>query len=158
MVLFMRHVDKDGPSCERYPDLGPCWIWTGSTKGPKWNGRNSYGQFNNGGKNHQAHRWLYEQLVGPIPPPLDLDHFACDNRWCVSPRHVRPVTRRENVLREFTGRGAGSKARQTHCKAGHPLSGANLKVNARGRDCHACCARRQREYLDRKAQRAAGIR
>jgi hypothetical protein len=150
MILFLRHVDKAGPPCTRFPDLGRCWLWTGALKG------GGYGQFNNGGKNHQAHRWLYEQTTGgPVPDGLVLDHFACDERRCVSPRHVRPVTPQENVLREFTGRGAGSKARQTHCTAGHELTPENTKLRGKrgGRDCLICHRRRQQEYLDRKAAR-----
>jgi hypothetical protein len=143
----MRHVDKDGPPCARYPELGPCWLWTGSTKG------GGYGQFNNGGRNHQAHRWLYERIVGPVPIVLDLDHFACDRPRCVRPGHVRPASRRENVLR---GDGPASQhLTQAVCSKGHPLSGANLKTRGKraGRDCLTCHRDRQRAYLARLSAR-----
>jgi hypothetical protein len=152
MVRFLSHVDKDGPPCERYPHLGPCWLWTASL----FSG--GYGQFRFEGRPWQAHRWLYERAVGLIPKGLVLDHFACDTRRCVSPLHVRPVTRRENVLRDAGG-GAGSRKGQTHCKWGHELTPDNLKADPNGwRYCLRCHSRRQQESQARKAQRAAGIR
>lgn len=143
----MRHVDKHGPPCQRYPELGPCWVWTASRK------TGGYGQFNNGGKNHQAHRWLYEHLVEPVPPGLDLDHYACDRRSCVKPTHVRPASRRENVLRADSP--ASRHLAQEECKAGHALTPNNIKGRGKrgGRDCLTCHRRRQQEYLARKAAR-----
>lgn len=41
---------------------------------------------------------------------------------------------------------------KTRCKWDHPLSGDNLKFTKRGhRQCRACLARRNREYLAKKA-------
>jgi len=65
-----------------------------------------------------AHRWIYEQVVGPIPAGLDLDHL-CRNRWCVNPEHQEPVTRRENLLRGDTV--TARNAAKTHCSRGHLL-------------------------------------
>jgi hypothetical protein len=36
-----------------------------------------------------AHRWLYEQTVGPIPLGHDL-HHTCPNTDCVNPAHLEP--------------------------------------------------------------------
>ena len=45
-----------------------------------------------------AHRWSYEQLIGPVPAELELDHL-CSSRDCVNPWHLEPVTRAENTRR-----------------------------------------------------------
>lgn len=45
---------------------------------------------------------MYELLVGPIPPGLQIDHL-CRNKICVNPAHLEPVTHRENLMR---GKGA----------------------------------------------------
>lgn len=96
-----------------------CWIWLGATDGGE-----RYGSFWNGERVVRAHRWAYERLIGPIPEwAEDLDHL-CRNTLCVNPRHLEPVTHRENVLR---GHGCGAlNARKTHCKYGHELTADNL--------------------------------
>ncbi|MCH8992760.1 MAG: insulinase family protein, partial [Acidobacteria bacterium] len=56
---------------------------------------------------------------------------------CVNPAHLDPMTQRHNI-RQFT-------TKWTHCKHGHPLSGANLYVTKNGtRCCRECNRRRQR--------------
>lgn len=105
---FRRHGDPEagGPpkartAIERFADMvrivpcGGCWEWTGAT------GR-GYGRFRvggrNGGRQVPAHRWLYEQMVCPVPDDLELDHL-CRNRNCVNPAHLEPVTGSENLRR-----------------------------------------------------------
>lgn len=89
-----------------------------------------------------AHRVVYEELVGPIPDGLMLDHL-CRVRHCVNPEHLEPVTNRENVLR---GEGHSAKAaRATHCLKGHPYAGENLRILSNGwRRCRACHRERER--------------
>lgn len=94
------------------------------------------------GRNKLAHRWAYEQFIGPIPEGLDLDHFACDNPSCVNPAHVRPTTRRENLLRGNTI--PAQERAKTHCLNGHPFAGDNVYVSRRGcRHCKECARIRQ---------------
>ena len=144
------------PAAERFaenvtPGEGGCLIWTGGLNGV------GYGQFYRGkaergdtGKTY-AHRWAYEQHVGPIPEGLHLDHL-CRNRACVNPDHLEPVTLRENVLRGESP--AAHHAVKTHCPAGHPYDGRNLYTHPtnRQRVCRECGRLRASEK--RRQQRA----
>jgi hypothetical protein len=69
-----------------------CWIWQRHMD--KW----GYGYLSREGRRQAAHRWLYEQLVGPVPDGLVLDHL-CERPSCVNPAHLEPVTRKENLRR-----------------------------------------------------------
>src|SRR5688500_6772566 len=81
-------------------DGGDCWLWTGALD-------RGYGKFFPAGKTVRAHRWLFEQLVGPVPDGMDLDHL-CRVRACVNPDHLQPVSRRVNL-----NRGAGTSHRRS---------------------------------------------
>ena len=121
-----------------------CWNWTGEISGQ------GYGRY----RKKMAHRVVYEALVGPIPEGLCIDHL-CRNTRCVNPKHLEPVTSRENTLRGIGP--SANHARRTHCNYGHPLSGDNLyikvckrdKPNRRCRACHSawCWQARQKRKL-----------
>src|SRR5262245_13998742 len=78
---FWRHVEKR-------PD--GCWVWTAAlfTSG--------YGAFFLRGSTRRAHRVLYVWTHGEHDQEV-LDH-VCENRACVNPDHLRPVSQRENTL------------------------------------------------------------
>lgn len=69
-----------------------CWHWTGTKN------EQGYGIFQLDGRPRMAHRVSYCHHVGPIPAGLHIDH-RCRVRHCVNPRHIEPVTCRENVWR-----------------------------------------------------------
>jgi len=77
-----------------------------------------------------AHRVIYEMLVGPIAPGLQL-HHDCGLKHCVDPKHIRSLPRSEHS--SITG-----KAKMTHCRYGHSLAGENLYVNRGVRACRQC--------------------
>jgi hypothetical protein len=144
--LWLR-VDRNGPIPEYRPDLGPCWLWTGSK-----NDR-GYGQFYMNTRQskqilHYAHRVVYELLRRvSIPNGLELDHL-CRVRSCVNPWHLEPVTTAENSYRGFSP--TAINARKTHCIHGHPLTSDNVYVHPvkGGRQCLIC--KRERERLHRE--------
>ena len=71
---------------------GGCWLWVGSIM------PNGYGQKKHLQRNGPAHRWMYEQRIGPIPAGMQIDH-VCNVRHCVNPEHLEVVTPEENRQR-----------------------------------------------------------
>lgn len=123
---------------------GACWLWTAA----KTSG--GYGTFKVAGRQVLAHRIMYEWAFGSIPDGLPLDH-VCRVRHCVNPRHLEPVTTRENVLR---GEGITSRnAVKTHCVAGHEFTVANTYTPPKRpncRECRKCRAAAVRRHLIRE--------
>jgi hypothetical protein len=134
-----------------------CWEWTGNIH--KW----GYGRFwipdGKKGKPVPAHRWSYEHKYGPIPEGLEPDHrchtiencaggITCPHRRCVNPDHIKPTTKRENLVRSHAV--VGVNARKTHCKYGHLLSGDNvIFYRPNQRTCRVC---KHNAYLKRLAK------
>lgn len=112
--------------------VGPCieWPWRRSKDG--------YGILYEQGKEKRAHRVVYEDIVGPIPLGLVLDHL-CRNPPCVNPDHLEPVTDRENILR---GIGISAQnAKKKLCAHGHLL--VARKDKTKRRYCKECNRLRQ---------------
>lgn len=74
---------------EKVEKTETCWEWTASVS------RGGYGQFNIGRTVVRAPRFAYENLVGPIPERMTVDHI-CHNPPCVKPDHLRLATNKEN--------------------------------------------------------------
>lgn len=68
--------------------LTPCWVWTGRV-----DARSGYGWVSREGKYAHAHRTLYQEKFGSLPPGhAQVLHHLCENRTCVNPDHLRPMT------------------------------------------------------------------
>jgi len=121
MYFVMRkiHVGVDG-----------CWLWTGS----RCNG--GYAQVRRKGRMIMLHRYVHEAMVGPISDGLDLDHL-CRVRHCCNPRHLEPVTRKENIARGELRNVIQELAQaRTECCKGHSYEDAYI-YNGK-RYCRGC--------------------
>lgn len=114
-----------------------CWEWS-ARRNP-----NGYCYLLAGGKTTVVHKYVYKKMIGEYGVGLVLDHL-CRNRFCCNPKHLQPVTSRENILR---GNGkAAENARKTHCPLGHSYSSDNLVKNVTGRECRTCRLLKRREW------------
>jgi HNH endonuclease len=137
---FWTWVDKNGPLWQDTP----CWVWTGGLAG-------RYGRFQRNNKRQAVHRMAYEELVGPIPEGLEIDHL-CRNPACVNPDHLEAVTHAENVRRGVST--PPPPPRKTHCKRGHDLEVHGVvreRLGRTSRVCRLCLNQRNRERYARLA-------
>lgn len=149
-VRFWQKVEKGEP--------GECWEWTGA-KLPFGYGRFFTGRFRASGTVVlvYAHRFAYEELVGPIPEGLTLDHL-CRNPSCVNPAHLEAVPFSVNLYR---GESPWAKnARKTHCKSGHEFNSANtyIRPDTGARSCRTCMDASRRRYSARRREARSGSR
>lgn len=82
-----------------------CWEWQGTVDETV-----GYGRISTGGRNGSvlgAHRVAYLLAKGGLPTGMVL-HHTCENRLCVRPDHLKPLTRAEHMehhREEITGKG-----------------------------------------------------
>ena len=149
MRRFWSKVDQRGPD--------DCWPWTA--------GQNSqgYGGFHPApGVTVLAHRWAYEDAVGPIPEGQHVDHTChndagcppgpCEHRLCCNPAHLEPVAPGENVNRSHN-----SNLRKTHCPRGHEYTPENTRLQVLAtttrRSCLTCARENDRLRAPRRRRK-----
>lgn len=93
-----------------------CIIWTGVTSG-------GYGQLGVNGRMVRAHRFAWEQINGPIPAGMVIDH-TCWERSCVNVDHLRLATPRENQQ----NRSGAQKSRKHDLPRGVTPSGRGYRA------------------------------
>jgi len=125
------------------PGGNGCILWTG------WRTRDGYGGFWTGERFIGAHVFAYEQVHGPVPDGLELDH-KCRVRPCVNADHLRPVTTKANIL---CGEGLAAKnVRKTHCWRGHEFNEENTYlIGTGGRMCRKCHCINSKNSRNRKS-------
>ena len=127
-----------------------CWLWTAARTTP-----GGYGKVKLDGRTCLAHRVAFEELVGPIPDGLQLDHL-CRVRECVNPAHLEPVTASENLRRSpIVGRHPRPPS-PDRCPQGHQYDETNARRD-RGRIyCKTCKRERALAYYHRTKARRVG--
>lgn len=117
---FWNRVDRRAPH--------ECWPWTG------YRNQNGYGQIsvrvNGKVRVIQAHRVVWEWLIGPIPRGRTIDHL-CQNRACVNPSHLNVVSQMENnrrgaLLRVTDAPSAGLGTRLRTCRLSRGLTASDV--------------------------------
>ena len=108
-------------------EVGLCWLWLPKSR------VNGYGQIRTPERLWLAHRWVWTNLVGPIPDGLDLDHL-CRNHPCVNPDHLDPVPRLVNLSRGYRNYTPGGP-----CVKGHDASFRHRSPNGQTycRECRS---------------------
>lgn len=79
------------------PNTG-CWIWTGFVHKKTGYGQVKMVNADGSRKSKSAHTAFYESVRGSLPEGLEPDH-TCNNKVCVNPSHMEPVTHAENCRR-----------------------------------------------------------
>lgn len=151
---FWPKVNKDGQLPEHRPELGPCWVWTGSLD------KDGYGRLRGvGGRSSlviSSHRLSWERVNGPLPDNLEFDHL-CRNRRCCNPTHLEAVTHAVNVKRGNCPSTVLHRAGL--CKRGHVQGQESTyyhKTGPRAGNASYClvCAREKRKVAIHEDQRS----
>lgn len=119
--------------------MKPCILWTGAQDGKGYGVKWVLG---GGGRRTGAHRWAWEQVNGPVPDGLVIDHL-CRTPLCVEPTHLEPVFQAENVRRGIGRYGINGTGR---CSAGHDLTTPGALVGAAQPRCRTCWNSYMRDY------------
>lgn len=128
----------DEVRCPRTDLKGPCHIYRGY-KDP-----NGYGRARLGKGTSLVHKFVWEQINGPVPPGLELDH-QCRTKACCNPNHLRAVTHRVNTTQNVSGAQWQLNLAKTHCPHGHEYTPENTRYRVdKGRDCKECARIRKR--------------
>lgn len=111
---------------------------------------NGYGKISVNKTMNLVHRALYQELHGPLPEGMILDHTChnidltckggptCMHRRCVNLEHLEPVSSRENQARSINTTTGRSLIRNT-CGRGHEYTPENTYVDRNGwKYCRAC--------------------
>lgn len=120
-------------------------VWTGAQ-----NGR-GYGQRRVKGRVVYVHRHAWEEVHGPIPAGMTIDHL-CGVKLCTNVGHMEVVTRSENSRR--------AAPRRQECRNGHTYEVTGYYRSKSGaRVCKPCLRAAQRKYDRARAakRRGAGV-
>lgn len=121
-------------------DSNGCWNWIKPLN--KW----GYAKFTVGSRTDSTrrpafvHRVSYETFVGKIPKGLVIDHL-CRNNRCQNPKHLEPVTARENNIRNDRLPSTINSLKQS-C----PKCGGQWTILKKRRQCRPCILQYYKDY------------
>ena len=107
----MRFDSPEESFAYRTERRGDCLIWTGYTDDQ------GYGWISVNGRAESVHRYAWEQVNGPTPGGLVIDHRDHCDHACVEVRHLRLATRAENTRNRA---GAGPNNESTGIRGVYP--------------------------------------
>lgn len=106
-----------------------CIVWTAAANSK------GYGCFLVDGQSQLVHRLAWEEVNGPIPEDMTIDHL-CRVRTCVNVKHLELVTIAENNRRKQV---AGGLKAGDRCYREHDLTEDNVYRHPRGHiECKTC--------------------
>lgn len=109
---------------------------------------NGYCRVSLNAKPYLVHRYVWEQVHGPLVPSLVIDH-KCRNRACCNPDHLRVVSQSVNAI-ENSSSPSALNCLKTHCPYGHEYLPENTYFAPTGhRQCRACKRVRDRLWRAR---------
>jgi hypothetical protein len=108
-----------------------CWPWPGFT-------RKSDGRATVRGK--YVYRMLYLAATGEELP--ESGHHKCENKWCINPWHLEPLSQSDHMKEHGFG-GDWGQAEKTHCANDHEYTVENTytyktKDGSTERHCRIC--------------------
>ena len=145
---FWARVNKDGPTPEHLPELGPCWIWTGPPDASGY-GRIGCGLRTSGTMKANRASWLL--VFGEIPEGQNVLH-KCDNPACVRPEHLFLGSHSDNIKDMMAKGRHGSNAdamRQLHAEG-------NFRLNPRKGESHPAAKLSDEMVKELHAYRSSG--
>lgn len=91
-VRFIKgHENRPCPDQYTPNPITGCWDWN-------WGKIQGYGTLNRKDKSRWAHIAFYEEVHGPLPKGMVVDHL-CRNPGCVNPDHLEAVSNATNIRR-----------------------------------------------------------
>lgn len=143
MATLKYRFDKRVMPC---PTSG-CWFWMG------YMNKGGYGVLRGSRGTMGAHRWFYEQVKGPIPDGMVINHI-CRVRLCVNPDHLEAVTQKQNIYADGSMCLASENIKKECCPK---CGGDYTPIGNNKRICKPCSAAYKADYHIKHRERILAL-